>query len=307
MTEKQCAYELCGEQIPRKGRKKINKYCSSLCSSEDKKYTKIQSWIKGEWDGSTNAHGELSNAIKLFLIEEAGFKCTECGWDKINPTTGKCPLEVDHIDGNSTNNLRENLKVLCRNCHSLTPNFKALNQDGRGKRQWRKKYSQFETIGRKAADPQKKICECGGQKDAKAQRCRDCTIKAIKNSYPPLEEIVLGVEQLGFTKYGHTIGKSDSAIRNYLRENGIEVKRIKVVAKCHCGADVAKNGKRTFLKTCLEHRVQPFKYPPVEEIIEGIEIHGWTGYARNQGIPYASNIRKYLQRKGIDTNAIQKN
>lgn len=307
MNNKQCAYELCGELIPSKGKKKNNKYCSSICSGDDKNHRKVQSWLNGEWDGSTNAHGEVSNTIKAFLIEEAGFKCTECGWDKINPTTGKCPLEVDHIDGDSTNNVRENLKVLCRNCHSLTPNFKALNQDGRGKRQWRKKYNQFEAIGRKSADPTRKICECGNPKDAKAIQCRKCLLSVIRDSYPPLEEIVSGVEKLGFTSYGQTIGKSDVAIRRYLRRNGIEAKRVKVISKCHCGADVVKNEKRTFLKTCLEHRVHPFQYPPVEEIIEGIQKHGWTGYAQLNGIKYGSNVRKYLQRQGVDTNSIKKN
>lgn len=33
-------------------------------------------------------------------------------------------LELDHRDGDRTNNLRENLRLLCPNCHSQTPNFR---------------------------------------------------------------------------------------------------------------------------------------------------------------------------------------
>ena len=32
-------------------------------------------------------------------------------------------LQIDHIDGDFHNNLAENLRLLCPNCHSQTPNF----------------------------------------------------------------------------------------------------------------------------------------------------------------------------------------
>jgi 5-methylcytosine-specific restriction endonuclease McrA len=62
------------------------------------------------------------------LLEKNNYSCSECGWNKINPKTGKSPLEIDHIDGDCSNNKEENLRVLCPNCHSLTPTWKALNK-----------------------------------------------------------------------------------------------------------------------------------------------------------------------------------
>lgn len=57
----------------------------------------------------------------------------KCGWSKINPTTGKVPIQLEHIDGNSENNSLDNLKLLCPNCHSLTSTYGALNK-GNGRK-----------------------------------------------------------------------------------------------------------------------------------------------------------------------------
>ena len=44
-------------------------------------------------------------------------------------------LEIDHIDGNSDNNLLDNLRLLCPNCHSQTKTYKNRNKgNGREKR-----------------------------------------------------------------------------------------------------------------------------------------------------------------------------
>lgn len=48
--------------------------------------------------------------------------CEECGQTEI--WNGKpLVLQLEHIDGNNSNNLLENLKILCPNCHTQTPTY----------------------------------------------------------------------------------------------------------------------------------------------------------------------------------------
>lgn len=70
-----------------------------------------------------------SHKLKKRLFS-AGLKprhCEECGWAK-RATDGRLPLELDHINGNRTDNRLENLRILCPNCHSLRPTHRGRNK-----------------------------------------------------------------------------------------------------------------------------------------------------------------------------------
>jgi hypothetical protein len=62
-----------------------------------------------------------SSKLRLRLISEGikEAKCEVCGITEWNdqPT----PLELDHIDGNNSNHVLANLRILCPNCHHQTP------------------------------------------------------------------------------------------------------------------------------------------------------------------------------------------
>lgn len=102
-------------------------YCSNRCQFDYQHKQRVSQWLDGASSVFDPATGSLNDWLRKHLIEQAGKKCSECGWDAINPTLGTSPLEVDHIDGDYTNNRPENLRVLCPNCHALKPTYKALN------------------------------------------------------------------------------------------------------------------------------------------------------------------------------------
>lgn len=112
------------------------KYCSNKCQfiSQQNKY--IKDWKTGNKNGNVGINSRIiSTHLKKYFLEKYNNRCSQCGWNKKHPKSGKVPLEIDHIDGNSENNLEGNLRLLCPNCHALTPNFKNRNK-GKG-RKWR--------------------------------------------------------------------------------------------------------------------------------------------------------------------------
>jgi len=69
-----------------------------------------------------------SSLIKMYLFKEIGNRCEECGFEYTDPITGKGPFEPHHKDGNKCNWKRENLEILCLNCHWKTPFWKFKNR-----------------------------------------------------------------------------------------------------------------------------------------------------------------------------------
>jgi len=116
------------------------KYCSNQCQKDNEYHLYIQAWRKGDLSGSRGVRTKnFSGYVIRYLRETYGAACSQCGWNGINPVTGKSPLELDHIDGDPENNKEENLRLLCPNCHSLTPTYKNLNF-GNGRVWRREKY-----------------------------------------------------------------------------------------------------------------------------------------------------------------------
>jgi 5-methylcytosine-specific restriction endonuclease McrA len=73
--------------------------------------------VKSEGSNRTDAYLLVRSLIEIGRPYECHF-CHISDWFG-DPLT----LQVDHEDGNGLNNQPDNLRFLCPNCHSQTPNF----------------------------------------------------------------------------------------------------------------------------------------------------------------------------------------
>lgn len=113
----------CGTPV----RQRPNIYCSLVCQHQFNRRRKFE-------QGDRN-----SSFLKTYLLDLRERKCEVCGiaeWMG-NPA----PLELDHKDGDSTNNELSNLRLICPNCHAQTENYKGRNK-GRGRHLRRERYAQ---------------------------------------------------------------------------------------------------------------------------------------------------------------------
>ena len=113
------------------------RFCSHNCSAKyrhDQKMVQIETLgyvpsFNGGWDNRKSA--------RAYLFKKFGQTCSLCSnslWQ------GKpIPLIVDHIDGNSDNNVLTNLRLVCPNCDAQLPTYKGRNK-GKGRICRRQRY-----------------------------------------------------------------------------------------------------------------------------------------------------------------------
>jgi hypothetical protein len=75
-----------------------------------------------------------TSGLRLRLLKEGVFepRCAACNLESWQGQA--IPLELDHKDGDRFNNLIDNLRLLCPNCHALTPTYRGKNQARRSGR-----------------------------------------------------------------------------------------------------------------------------------------------------------------------------
>ena len=121
----------CGNLVPNN-----NRYCNNVCQHEYQNKKRINEWLVGS-NPIRKGGTSIPQWMRNYILKESNYKCSECGWGEVNQYTQTYPLDIDHIDGDAYNNHRENLRVLCPNCHSLTKTYK-FNGSRKSTRKYRR-------------------------------------------------------------------------------------------------------------------------------------------------------------------------
>jgi len=113
-----------------------NKFCDNRCQQDYYYQKRIKDWLE---NNITWGEMQVAGWAKRYLMETFGRRCVKCNLSEWQEQP--IPLEANHKDGNSSNNVLSNLELLCPNCHAQTDNYKAKNM-GKGRTKRREQYAQ---------------------------------------------------------------------------------------------------------------------------------------------------------------------
>lgn len=123
----------CGSPLTKRSQKV---YCGNSCQALVRRAASTQQWLES---GTARIDGHQGHYIREYLADAQAGCCAICA----GATTWQglpLVLVLDHMDGDATNNRRDNLRLICPNCDSQLPTYKSRNR-GKGRHYRRERYA----------------------------------------------------------------------------------------------------------------------------------------------------------------------
>lgn len=111
-------------------------YCSNICANIQKHKLRYKDFLE---HSEKYCRGNYSpKSFKQDILKEQNCVCAICGCEPKH--NGKDLVFVlDHIDGDASNNHRDNLRMICPNCDSQLSTFKSKNKNSSRRNYWKEK------------------------------------------------------------------------------------------------------------------------------------------------------------------------
>lgn len=147
-----------------------------------------------------------SSALRKRLLKAKLLQnhCSKCG---LGPfwQGASLVLQLDHVNGNPSDNRLENLRILCPNCHTQTDTF------GRKRKNISGRYSV----------PSSLCYKCRRPNSARFELCKKCAAQSRLNptkiTWPDAETLEAEVLNTSYVAAARNLGVSDNAVRKYLK------------------------------------------------------------------------------------------
>jgi len=107
-------------------------YCTHLCNKTHKKQKKYEDYLNNQ---EKYCGIREIKFLKQHILKEQNNCCAICGMENVwNEKT--IVFVLDHINGDASNNMRNNLRLVCPNCDSQLDTFKSKNKNSARKERY---------------------------------------------------------------------------------------------------------------------------------------------------------------------------
>ena len=112
-------------------------FCCEDCRIKNKKEEHYKDFLENN-EKYCRSNYTPRNYIREKIFEEQNYTCALC--PQGTTWNGKeLHFVLDHIDGDASNNRRDNLRLICPNCDSQLPTFKSKNKNSTRRNYWKEK------------------------------------------------------------------------------------------------------------------------------------------------------------------------
>lgn len=127
--------EFCGTKFETNRKQK---FCTPKCASEKRHIDAYHHFLNNNDEYCRGNY--IPKNFRKFFLEEQNNVCAICQSPPIH--NGKeLIFIIDHIDGDASNNRRENLRLICPNCDSQLDTYKSKNKNSKRRNYWKEKYA----------------------------------------------------------------------------------------------------------------------------------------------------------------------